>query len=283
LIGSLALCALGACRTQPYDSPPATFDLSSVDLCSSRAQEEIALFSLEWLGGLSDARLGVAGRVLLRYSIRRGCDLPAPVTVTARPGQAFEVVAHAWRGPADCVGAAATVTRVEVLPALSGTRVRVRDAATGGTATLSVALQPALVASCDALALGAPCQLDCQCLAGDPEARCLTLAPQKRVCGRPCSADVDCAPTSPASVGRCDLSGTFACGAAVCHTDGDCPPGQTASDCRCGPTPSDARRCSCDGDCALGHLCSGGQCRSTCVTSRDCGPGFACVGLCSSE
>jgi hypothetical protein len=265
-----------ACRTQPFDTPEPVADMARVDLCGSRSTSEVVLSGVELLGGSAGARVGITPRVLIRYGLRDGCDLPAPVDVTRRMGDVFEVVAHIWRGPAACQGAARSVSRVVDLAGATGTQLRVRDASSGGGLTLSFTVAPNPVSSCQPVIAGAPCVRDCQCSAADASARCVAGSDGASVCGTSCSEDVDC------PLGACDAE-RFACGFMICHADADCPPGQTATACRCGPTPSEARRCACDQDCVAGQLCSGGQCKSTCVTDHDCGSGFTCVGLCSSE
>src|SRR5256885_1041686 len=64
--------------------------------------------------------------------------------------------------------------------------------APGRPASRSVPFPPPAPPTCGAVAVGAACQFDCQCQAGDARARCLTRGANDAVCGYSCSEDVDC-------------------------------------------------------------------------------------------
>jgi len=302
---AIALFACGGCRTRPLelDDGGAAGDLagpldgSGGDLatdCRTHSRDFVTLDKLVAVDG--DARLGRAIRVRADVVLREGCDQLADVDTRIMIGNATDfavITARAWRGSGPC-GPARTVSRVIVISdfggPLSNARIVVQDGAPGGTANLTINVNPMMSGSCAGPA-PAVCTLDCHCPMVDFRAsRCLP-GPSGLGCFVSCASDVDCPPTLPYCAPNDLLGGpAFVCLGTRLASSCGCPVEQSCQPDRCVALPAAGEHaCTCGRDCAASQLCAtkldenmqptAPLCITPCTTGADCPRGLEACAL----
>lgn len=279
-------------------------DLAAADLagCSTYSRQPLPMLAMRLPDGAANLRLGAAIRIVA-IGDDSSCASLVDAKVEVHPGNATDgvlVTDDAWvrppRGGIDCDRLYET-PRLIVLgqsDGLSSPMVIARDGAPKGTATLMFKVAPPLsMPDCSkAINIGGACRLDCECVNGDPTARCVPTAPGAGVCAISCDDDRDC----PQALPHCRFTGPpdFVCVAERAknciqlYDDGlhfgageyRCPQGQGCVQDLCVPLEQPlSSPCHCAPDCEPDRLCAASsQCTIPCEALADCpAKATACV------
>jgi hypothetical protein len=222
-------------------------------------------------------------RLIVTFSARAGCDLPADVLVMPSGEVGVALSARLWsRDEATC-GPQQTITREVTAPPLGtpGAAFVVSDVNGKRSMFVNTTNQ---AAACTASAPGDLCDDDCDCTGSDPATICLTYSDGSRRCGRACHEDAQCRLNGSATF--CGGPPDYACvSSQACRSPNECPFGESVVDCVCQPPLSlGGALCSCDADCPADSVCGDGACVQVCTGAHTCGVygegegGSACFG-----